>query len=336
MAKLGLHTYQISVRFKQLIVLTLLLVAGQLQGVAQQYFPVVARFTQLPPYPVYLSDFSNPAQTNLSIQVQMNDKNIASRAFRIRVYIEGQGFLIQSTDFVQGEPSITLVEGQVYNIPAPQVANYFKQYNLKITPEQYRKPFNEGAFRFGVEIIDFQTNRPISGIQWSTPVWLVVNEPPVWVMPQNQISVTPTNPQNINFQWAPRHNNVNDVEYEFTITDLMLNNGFQGNVQNLFLSQPAYYQTRTRNTVLNYNATMPPLVVGRTYAYRVQAVAKRGSEDVGVFRNNGYSEIQYFTYGEAVKLNPPTNLQVAWTDDFKSATFNWKGDNPQKFYGRVS
>lgn len=330
MAKLGLHTYQISVRFKQLIVLTLLLVAGQLQGVAQQYFPVVARFTQLPPYPVYLSDFSNPAQTNLSIQVQMNDKSIASRAFRIRVYIEGQGFLIQSTDFVQGEPSITLVEGQVYNIPAPQVANYFKQYNLKITPEQYRKPFNEGAFRFGVEIIDFQTNRPISGIQWSTPVWLVVNEPPVWVMPQNQISVTPTNPQNINFQWAPRHNNVNDVEYEFTITDLMLNNGFQGNVQNLFLSQPAYYQTRTRNTVLNYNATMPPLVVGRTYAYRVQAVAKRGSEDVGVFRNNGYSEIQYFTYGEAVKLNPPTNLQVAWTDDFKGSTFNWKGDNAHK------
>lgn len=330
MAKLGLHTYQISVRFKQLIVLTLLLVAGQLQGVAQQYFPVVARFTQLPPYPVYLSDFSNPAQTNLSIQVQMNDKNIASRAFRIRVYIEGQGFLIQSTDFVQGEPSITLVEGQVYNIPAPQVANYFKQYNLKITPEQYRKPFNEGAFRFGVEIIDFQTNRPISGIQWSTPVWLVVNEPPVWVMPQNQISVTPTNPQNINFQWAPRHNNVNDVEYEFTITDLMLNSGFQGNVQNLFLSQPAYYQTRTRNTVLNYNATMPPLVVGRTYAYRVQAVAKRGSEDVGVFRNNGYSEIQYFTYGEAVKLNPPTNLQVAWTDDFKGSTFNWKGDNTHK------
>ncbi|MFY7829843.1 MAG: hypothetical protein ACOVQ4_22095 [Flectobacillus sp.] len=330
MAKLGLHTYQISVRFKQLIVLTLLLVAGQLQGVAQQYFPVVARFTQLPPYPVYLSDFSNPAQTNLSIQVQMNDRNIASRAFRIRVYIEGQGFLIQSTDFVQGEPSITLVEGQVYNIPASQVANYFKQYNLKITPEQYRRPFNEGAFRFGVEIIDFQTNRPISGIQWSTPVWLVVNEPPVWVMPQNQISITPTNPQNINFQWAPRHNNVNDVEYEFTITDLMLNNGFQGNVQNLFLSQPAYYQTRTRNTVLNYNATMPPLVVGRTYAYRVQAIAKRGSEDVGVFRNNGYSEIQYFTYGEAVKLNPPTNLQVAWTDDFKGATFNWKGDNAHK------
>lgn len=330
MAKLGLHTYQFSVRFKQLIVLILLLVAGQLQGVAQQYFPVVARFTQLPPYPVYLSDFSNPAQTNLSIQVQMNDKSIASRAFRIRVYIEGQGFLIQSTDFVQGEPSITLVEGQVYNIPSPQVANYFKQYNLKITPEQYRKPFNEGAFRFGVEIIDFQTNRPISGIQWSTPVWLVVNEPPVWVMPQNQISVTPTNPQNINFQWAPRHNNVNDVEYEFTLTDLMLNSGFQGNVQNLFLSQPAYYQTRTRNTVLNYNATMPPLVVGRTYAYRVQAIAKRGSEDVGVFRNNGYSEIQYFTYGEAVKLNPPTNLQIAWTDDFKGAAFNWKGDNAHK------
>lgn len=315
---------------KQFIAILLMCFVG-LQAVAQQFFPVVARFTQLPPYPVYLADFSNPSQTNLSIQVQQNDRDIASRAFRIKVYIEGQGFQIQGADVVQGENPLTLTYGQVYNLPASDVANYFKQYNLKVSPDQYRRPFSEGSFRFGVEIIDDITKRPLSGIQWANPVWITINEPPVWVMPQNNITVTPTVPQNITFQWAPRHTNVSDVEYEFIITDLMVNKGFTGNIQNLFLAQPAFYKTRTRSTTLSYNATLPPLVPGRMYAYRVEAIAKRGREDVGVFRNNGFTEIQYFSYGDP--LLPPTNLKLAWDgNNNKEANFNWKGESTHKSF----
>ncbi|WP_461136057.1 fibronectin type III domain-containing protein [Spirosoma lituiforme] len=308
-----------------------LLLLGYAPVQAQEFYPVVARFTQLPPYPVYLADFSNPSQTNLSIQVQQNDRSIASRPFRIRVYIEGQGFQVQSTDLVQGEPPLTLSFGQVYSLPAEQVANYFKQYNLKISAAQYARPFSEGAFRFGVEIIDYATNRPISGVQWANPVWITINEPPVWIMPQNALTMTPVLPQNIIFQWSPRHTNVNDVEYEFTITDLLISRGFSGNVQNLFLAQPPYYKTRTRTTTLVYDPTMPPLVPGRTYAYRVEAIAKRGREDVGVFRNNGFSEIQYFNYG--TPLLPPSNLRLTWNDaNTTEASFNWKGEsNHQSF-----
>jgi hypothetical protein len=305
-----------------------------LQAVAQQYYPVVARFTQLPPYPVYLADFSNPAQTNLSIQIQQNDRTIATRPIRIRVHIEGQGGLqIQSVDVVQDEPSLVLNYGQVYNLPSNQVANYFKQYNLKVSPAQYREPFNEGLFRFGVEIIDVQTSRAISGIQWGTAVWIAINEPPVWVLPKNELVEKPMVPQNINFQWAPRHNKISNVEYEFSMTEIITNNGAVGNVQNLFLSQPTFYKTRTQGTTLNFNATMPPLVPGRTYAYRVQAIAKRGFEDVGVFRNNGYSEVQYFKYGEPVPdLKPPTNLKLTWADNNKGANFNWKGEAEHKSF----
>ena len=314
-------------KYLGLLFLALLLANSAL---AQQYFPVVAKFTQLPPYPIYLSDFSNPNQTNLSIQMQMKDNQIASRPIRLKLYVEGQGFRIESTDLVQGEPPITLALGQIYDLPNTQVANYFKQYNLKISPEQYSKAFSEGTFRFGVEVIDFATNRALSGIQWSTPVWIAVNEPPVWVNPANNLAQAPQQPQNINFQWAPRHKNVGDVEYEFTITELFINEGFKGNIQNLFLSQPPYYKVRTRATTLNYNATLPPLLSGRTYAYRVQAIAKRGFEDVGVFRNNGYTEIQHFQYGE--KLKPPTNLKLTWNDDAKSLTFNWKGQPEHKTF----
>lgn len=314
------------------VLLTIVLGFSSLQAIAQQTFPVVARFTQLPPYPVYLADFSNPSQTNLSIQVQQNDATIASRPFKIRIYIEGNGFLIESTDMVQGEPPLTLAFGQIYNLPAAQVANYFKQYNLKVTPAQYSRPFNEGTFRFGVQIIDFQTNRNLSGIQWANPVWITINEPPVWVMPQaSKTSIIPTTPQNITFQWAPRHTNVNDVEYEFTITEIITPQGFQGNIQNLFLAQPAFYKTRLRNLTLNYNITLPPLVEGRTYAYRVQAIAKRGLEDVGVFRNNGFSEIQSFKYGEPVPdVKPPTNLKITRNETGTGANFDWKGEPDHK------
>jgi hypothetical protein len=317
--------------YSKYIVLLLLFLAFAKDSIAQQYFPVVAKFTQLSPYPVYLADFSNPGQTNLSIQMQMRDVQIASRPIRLKIYIEGQGFLIESIDKVQGEPPLVLTLGQIYDIPAVQVANYFKQYNLKVSPDQYRKPFTEGQFRFGVEVIDFATNRPLSGIQWGNYVWITINEPPVWVLPTNAIAILPMNPQNINFQWAPRHKNVNDVEYEFAITDLLVNANFSGNVQNLFLSQPPYYKVRTRATNLNYNASLPPLIVGRTYAYRVQAIAKRGFEDVGVFRNNGFSEVQYFTYGEPIPaLKPPTNLKIAWNATNKEADFNWKGVTEHK------
>ncbi len=309
----------------------LLLLCSFFQVAAQQYYPVVARFTQLPPYPVYLADFSNPAQTNLSIQVQQNDRTIASRPIRIRIYIKGNGFQIQSTEMVQDEPSLILNYGQIYSLPAQQVANYFKQYNLQVSPDQYRQPFNEGAFQFGVEIIDVQTSKPISGVQWANPVWLTVNEPPVWVQPKNEITEKTNTLQNINFQWAPRHNNISNVEYEFSMTELITNNGVVGNVQNLFLAQPTFYKVRTQGTVLNYNATLPPLVAGRVYAYRVQAIAKRGYEDVGVFRNNGFSEVQYFNYGE--KLIPPTNLKIAWSENNpKEAILNWKAEDKHKSF----
>lgn len=309
----------------------ILLLFSVFKVAAQQYYPVVARFTQLPPYPVYLADFSNPAQTNLSIQVQQNDRTIEARPIRIRIYIKGNGFQIQSTEMVQDEPPLTLNYGQIYNLPAQQVANYFKQYNLQVSPDQYRQPFNEGAFQFGVEIIDVQTSKPISGVQWANPVWLTVNEPPVWVQPKNEITEKINTLQNINFQWAARHNSISNVEYEFSMTELITTNGGVGNIQNLFLAQPTFYKVRTQGTVLNYNATLPPLVAGRAYAYRVQAIAKRGHEEVGVFRNNGFSEVQYVNYGE--KLLPPTNLKITWSENNnREAILNWKAEEKHKAF----
>lgn len=294
---------------------------------AQVYYPVVARVSQTAPYSAYLTDYSNPTQTNLSIQIQQNDRDIASRAIRLRLFVEGQGLLIESTDLVQGETQLVLNYGQVYNLSTAEVANYFKQYNLKINPTQYSRPFAEGAVRFGVQVMDVQTGRALSGVQWSNPVWIALNEPPVWIMPQNETLINVSPIQNVVFQWVPRHTNVNDVEYEFTLKELVYNAYAVGNVQNVFLSQPTFYTTRTTSTTLVYNSLMPPMVKGRVYAYRVRAIAKRGLEEIGVFKNFGYSEVHALFYGEpmlAMKAPAITGLN---RDELTNITLlDWKAE----------
>ena len=309
----------------QIFLFSLLVLSNQ--AFSQVYYPVVARVTQAPPYPVYLSDFANPAQTNLSIQIQQNDATITSRPVRLKILIEGQGFMIESTDQVQGEPALMLNYGQVYNLSSAEVANYFKQYNLKINPAQYSKPFNEGSMRFGVQVIDFATNRPLSGVQWGAPVWITQNEPPVWIMPENNTEISPSNAQNIVFQWAPRHSNVADVEYELTIKELFYNTLAMGNVQNVFLAQPDFYTARTTSTTFVYNAAMPPLIEGRTYGYRVRAISKRGMEEVGVFKNNGYSEVQSFAYGEPmIPIKPPVITSLNRDEITNITQLDWKAE----------
>lgn len=314
-------------------ILIFLLFASTSSLYAQVYYPVVARVTQTPPYSAYLTDYSNPAQTNLSIQIQQNDRDIASRAIKLKIFIEGQGFNIESTDVVQGAPSLTLTYGQVYNLSAAEVANYFKQYNLKVNPNQYSQPFSEGTLRFGVQVLDFQTNRALSGVQWGTPVWIALNEPPVWIMPQNETELTPSPVQNVVFQWAPRHTNVNDVEYEFTLKELVFNSYSMGNIQNVFLSQPTFYTTRTTATSLVYNSLMPPLVEGRVYAYRVRAIAKRGLQEVGLFRNNGFSEVQALFYGEPMRFMKAPVITDLRRDELSNITqLDWTSEtNHTKF-----
>lgn len=294
---------------------------------AQVFYPVVARITQSAPYPVYLVDYSNPSQTSLSIQIQQNDASMASRNIRLRLFIEGQGYLIESTDAVQGEPLLVLTYGQVYNLSPAEVANYFKKYNLKVNPDLYNKPLPEGSVRLGVQVIDHQTGRALSGVQWGAPVWITVNEPPVWVMPEKESKITATLSPNIVFQWAPRHTNVSDVEYEFTLKELMYSSYAMGSIQNIFLSQPTFYTTKTSATSLVYNATMPPLVEGRVYAYRVRAVTKKGLEEVGLFRNFGYSEVQALFYGDPMRPMKAPLITLLKRDELSNVTvLQWNGE----------
>ncbi|MGR3808946.1 hypothetical protein [Jiulongibacter sp. NS-SX5] len=322
-------------RQKQLYIVLLLLI-GLSQSLLGQLVrhPVEATIIQKAPYPIYLSDYANPSQDNFSIQLRVNDNTLPQRRVFLKLYIQGPGIAVKSVDLVRDESVIQLSAGQVFDLPSDLVANYFQPHNLQISASQYAENLPEGTYQFGLQVIDAITGNPLSEVQMAAPVWVTINEPPVWVVPSNNALIEPQNPLSVNFNWAPRHKNVSDVSYEFSLVELNVPLGYTGNIQNLFLAQPPIFTTTTSAVSLNYNYSMPPLLEGKIYAYRVQAKAKSGFREIGVFRNHGFSEIQWFrytgdispiTFSQAIRPNL-NDIQVSWDKDdgHQSYTLNYK------------
>ncbi|MCI0555238.1 MAG: fibronectin type III domain-containing protein, partial [Anaerolineae bacterium] len=75
--------------------------------------------------------------------------------------------------------------------------------------------------------------------------------------------------------------------------------------------------------MLVYGPDATPLELGRHYAFRILARSITGVDQLDLFKNNGYSEVYSFIYGDA--CTPPTNIQatpegssrinVSWTEN---------------------
>src|SRR5690606_36637989 len=117
-------------------------------------------------------------------------------------------------------------------------------------------------------------------------------------------------PQNILFQWTPRHtgspNSAFNTEYDFQLVELWPDNR---DPNHAILSIPPIFETTTFSTSLLYGPAETPLEPGRRYAFRVRARATTGIEGMDLFKNDGYSEVHSFTYGDA--CTPP--MMVAAT-----------------------
>lgn len=300
-----------------LIALFLILLLAAKEGQAQ-FFPVQATFYAKPPYPVLLSDYANPQGKSLTLKVLLRDLTLGPTQvyFRFRVASNRVNYI----NLLRVGPVFTLTPGVTSTFTQADFGTYFTANQLNVSPFVYAVPLPEGIYTFSVEIMDALTNKALSKVEQSPPMWLVVNDPPILNLPLNNSNVKTQNPQNLIFQWTPRHRQASTVEYEFALTELLVPDNFTGNLQNIFLSQPAYYQTTVSTTSFLYGPTLPPLIAGRLYGFRVRAKAKDGFEEVGLFRNNGYSEIFIFRYGESNRA--PRLISARWDYDGK-ALLNW-------------
>ena len=78
--------------------------------------------------------------------------------------------------------------------------------------------------------------------------------------------------------------------------------------QSAFAYGNEIYRIRTRNTTLTYTHLEPILFPNRRYAWQVQAIARGGVDEVGMFENGGFSEINWFYLND--NCQAPTGLKA--------------------------
>ena len=259
-----------------------------------QVFPVNVTPQVIPPYSLKLSEYSTSVSDKIILNLLLTDITESNRQVNLKFFVENNaGLSIQSTDVVIGANPIFLDGGAPLRLSNLDLQAYFEFQNLRgISPQQYSVPLPEGLYRFCFEVYDAKSGQQISR-KSCTSVYLVLNDPPFLNLPNRGEQVLMRDPQNIIFQWTPRHLNATNVEYEFTLAELWDN---QMDPQAAFLASRPLYQTNTFATTLLYGPEETSLLSDKTYGWRVRAMVSDGISETSVFKNNGYSEIYYFTY----------------------------------------
>ena len=95
-----------------------------------------------------------------------------------------------------------------------------------------------------------------------------------------------------------------------------------GNPNDAILTSNTIFELTTQSTSLIYGIAEPALVPGRSYAFQVRAKSIVGIEELDLFKNNGYSQVHSFTFGDACLA--PTEVAVEEVSSTR-IKLSWKG-----------
>jgi TANFOR domain-containing protein len=297
------------------------LILGWITAAAQTY-PVQVSTVVLPPYSVHLSDYTT--SDKLAVHVLFNDPVRFELSVKLKVTIEGKNITLSTKPEFNPKP-IYLQSGFPERLTGIDLAPYFEPNNLNFqgldrrTFEQ-KAALPEGVYRICIEVWEYSQNKKVSNTGCST-VWMILNDPPIINYPKNGEKIKILDQQLVIFNWTPRHtgspNAAFTTEYAFELVEVR---GANQNPNNAILTSPPIYTTTTHSTSIYYSIAETPLIPGLKYAFRVKAKAIAGLDELDLFKNNGYSEVFTFTYGdycnapEAIKVEAisPTSIKASW------------------------
>ncbi len=304
------------------LLLTLVLIASCVLQANAQRFPITVVPQVNSPAPVNFYNYADGTTINspLRVQLLLSDISISNLQIRLKVSFEGQGIAFESRDLVVGGNPLFIDGGAPLVLRNTELAPYFEFQNLQgINANVYGQTIPEGSYQFCFEVFDFTTGNRLSSKTCAT-TFIFKNEPPLLNLPLDGTNMEPQPVDNIVFQWTPRHINVSNVEYELSIVEIW-DDGVDP--QTAFLSSPPVFQTTTRANSFVYGPGQPLLLNNKRYAWQVQAKALQGAEEIGLFKNEGKSEIFWFSKTEpcATPLNvyaePKgiSKINVFWDED---------------------
>ncbi|MFY7670842.1 hypothetical protein ACOSP6_07105 [Tenacibaculum sp. MEBiC06402] len=306
---------------KRKVLLSLFSFVLSLNVFAQQ-FPVNIIPRVKAPAPVNFYNYADDTALDgpITVQIFLNDLTVSSRQIRLKTYFEGGNISFTSKDFVIGAQDLFIEGGIPLTLTNTELAPYYRFENIQgIGQTVYAQSIPEGTYNFCFEVYDYLSGAKLSDKKCAT-VFIFKNEPPILNLPFNGKNIEPSDFENIVFQWTPRHINVSNVEYDFSIVEIW---DINVDPQTAFLSQAPIYEETVRTTSLFYGPDKPLLLAGRKYAWRVRARALQGLEEIGLFKNEGYSEIFWFSRtapcqipdGVSAEPKGTSKINVFWDQD---------------------
>lgn len=292
----------------KVITLFLLLISGLMpMKVTGQQYPVKLVPVVIPPYSLRLADYAASTDNKLQLQVLMTDLLEPQHQTGVKFSLEA-GLnavpIARSNDFVVGMNPFTLYPGNNITLTNVDLRSLFELQNLAgINAVQYSKPLADGVYQFCFQAYDYYTKNNLSS-KTCTTVFMVQYDPPMLTLPQNAEKIQALAPYGggagVVFQWMPRQIAPN-TRYIFTLKELW--DQGQSPISG-FLSAPPLWREETYAPTLYYGIDKTQLMPGKRYAWQVQAksgnpvVGANATDDNGVYKNNGLSEIFYFDYVE--------------------------------------
>ncbi|WP_264536974.1 fibronectin type III domain-containing protein [Flavobacterium sp. N1736] len=304
--------------FKHIILFIIVTFSGT-AGVYAQLFPVQLTPVFNSPYSVKIADYATSIDTKMQLLINPTDISISQRQVRLKLYIQGNGLNIQSSDYMAGQRPIFINGGELQTLTNTDIAALFRLENLQgITAAQYANGLPEGMYSFCFEMYDFVTNQRISQKSCAS-LYLILNDPPLLNTPQKNEQIAASEFPNIMFTWTPRQINATNISYKFELKQLI---DPSLDPQFAFQMSPILYEETLFGTALLYNLNMPILTPGMRYAWRIRAISTTGLSENAVFKNDGYSEIYSFKYTGSCAA--PTFL-LSEAQGNKSVKISWQG-----------
>jgi len=291
-----------------------------------QVYPVQATVQLTPPYSLYLADYVEAGTERLALNIFLSDIARPSLDVRFRLKIVGQGIAIE-TKPAYIPPPMSIHGGVPLRLISTDLAEYFNPNNLDfqgLTRKQYeqRGMLPEGVYQFCFEVLEYNRGVKISNTACAT-AWMILNDPPMINLPRQDEKLKVVSPQNVLLQWTPRHtaspNSAFNTEYDITMVEVW---PATRNPNDAILTSPPIYEATTASTTIIYGPAETPLEPGRRYAFRVRARSMAGVDQIDLFKNNGYSEVFTFVYGDACDL--PTGISVASVSSTRFS-LTWEG-----------
>lgn len=302
-------------------------------SVNAQVYPVGGNAVLVPPYSVYLADYTSPTSDRLIANLVLNDVTRPELRVRLRIKITGQNIALETKPEYIGR-EIVLEGGVPTRLTGVDLAEYFNPNNLNfsgITKRTFEQTgaLPQGFYQFCVEVLEYNRGVKISNTICA-PGWLILNDPPIINLPRNGEKLRPLQPQNVVFQWTPRHtgspNSAFSTEYDVKLVEIWPSNR---NPNDAILTSPPILEETTRSTTFIYDISQTPLEAGRHYALQVKAKSIVGADELDLFKNNGKSEVISFVYGDP--CDAPVNITAQATSPTRF-TVNWLGNNNHTGY----